>query len=173
MELAKITPEEALQKQKNGAVLIDLSDACDYRREHIPDSVSQPIKTIQEKGLPAEAKQARELVFLCRVGIRTGMAAPQLAELCGARKGYILDNGLRSWKSAQLPTRINRAAPIDLMRQVQIAAGSLTLLGAVLGWFVSPYFFGLCAFVGLGLTMAGMTGWCGMAMLLSRMPWNR
>jgi hypothetical protein len=43
----------------------------------------------------------------------------------------------------------------------------------VLGFLVAPAFFGVSAFVGAGLTMAGATGWCGMARLLRIMPWNR
>lgn len=59
------------------------------------------------------------------------------------------------------------------MRQVQITTGLLILTGVVLGWFVNPAFYALSAFVGAGLTFAGATGWCGMAMLLKAMPWNR
>ena len=59
------------------------------------------------------------------------------------------------------------------MRQVQIAAGSLVLLGAVLGAFVAPGFYLLSAFVGGGLLFAGVSGFCGMAQLLALMPWNR
>ncbi len=32
---------------------------------------------------------------------------------------------------------------------------------------------GLSAFVGAGLIFAGVTDTCGMAMMLSRMPWNQ
>ncbi|WP_353203718.1 DUF2892 domain-containing protein [Sphingomonas sp.] len=60
-----------------------------------------------------------------------------------------------------------------MMRQVQIVAGSLVLTGVVLGWLVSPYFFGVSAFVGAGLTFAGISGFCGMARLLGYLPWNR
>ena len=59
------------------------------------------------------------------------------------------------------------------MRQVQIAAGVLILLGVALGYSVSSAFFLLSAFVGAGLTLAGVTGFCGMARLLAVMPWNR
>jgi hypothetical protein len=62
---------------------------------------------------------------------------------------------------------------ISLERQVRIAAGTLVLLGVALGWFVHVAFFGLSAFVGAGLIFAGVTDWCGMGMLLARMPWNR
>lgn len=63
--------------------------------------------------------------------------------------------------------------PLPLMRQVQIAAGLLVLLGVVLAVTVAPAFIGLSAFVGAGLTFAGLSGWCGMAQLLALMPWNR
>jgi hypothetical protein len=59
------------------------------------------------------------------------------------------------------------------MRQVQIAAGSLVLIGAALGTFVHPGFYGLSAFVGAGLVFAGVTGWCGMASALGLLPYNR
>ena len=50
---------------------------------------------------------------------------------------------------------------------------NLFLAGVLLGVFVAPAFLGLSAFVGAGLLVAGATGWCGMAKLLQRMPWNR
>ena len=56
---------------------------------------------------------------------------------------------------------------------MQIVAGTLVLIGALLGWLVSPYFFGVSAFVGAGLTFAGISGFCGMARLLGYLPWNR
>ena len=49
----------------------------------------------------------------------------------------------------------------------------MILVGVVLGFALSPVWFGLAAFVGAGLTVAGTTGWCGMARLLAVMPWNR
>jgi hypothetical protein len=56
---------------------------------------------------------------------------------------------------------------------VQIGAGSIVFLGTMLGLFVSPWFFAIPAFVGTGLTVAGLTGFCGMARILKKAPWNR
>jgi hypothetical protein len=47
---------------------------------------------------------------------------------------------------------------ISLERQVRIAAGSLVLIGLILGFFVHRVFFGLSAFVGAGLVFAGICG---------------
>jgi rhodanese-related sulfurtransferase len=84
-----------------------------------------------------------------------------------------LAGGILAWQQAGLPVEKDAKAPIDVMRQVQITAGSLVMLGVALGWFVSPWFFILSAFVGAGLAVAGITNTCGMAMMLSKMPWNR
>jgi rhodanese-related sulfurtransferase len=85
----------------------------------------------------------------------------------------LLDGGLAAWKHAGLPVVADRRAPLPIMRQVQIAAGSLVLLGVILAVLVSPWFMALSAFVGAGLVMAGVTGFCGLANLLAHMPWNR
>ena len=68
---------------------------------------------------------------------------------------------------------MDRSQSIDIMRQVQIAAGSLVLLGVLLGFFVRPEFYLLSGLIGAGLVFAGLSGWCGMAKLLELMPWNR
>ena len=69
--------------------------------------------------------------------------------------------------------KADQKAPLEMMRQVQITAGLLVLIGVLLGYIVHPGFFGLSAFVGAGLTFAGTTGFCGMARLLQAAPWNR
>ena len=52
-----------------------------------------------------------------------------------------------------------------------MAAGGLILLGGLLGVTIHPAFWGLSAFVGAGLFVAGATGFCGMARLLLLAPW--
>ena len=84
-----------------------------------------------------------------------------------------MKDGLAGWKRSGLPTRVNRKAPISILRQVQIIAGSLVLLGVLLGWLVSPWLYGLSGFVGAGLAFAGISGTCAMAKLLRLLPYNR
>jgi hypothetical protein len=62
---------------------------------------------------------------------------------------------------------------MEINRQVQITAGLLILTGVVLGFLVSPVWFGLSGFVGAGLTFAGLSGTCAMARVLMAMPWNQ
>ena len=59
------------------------------------------------------------------------------------------------------------------MRQVQITAGSLVVLGLLLALIFNPWFALLSGFVGAGLAQAGVTGTCLMANVLAKMPWNK
>jgi hypothetical protein len=72
-----------------------------------------------------------------------------------------------------VPVVTDRRLPIELQRQVQIGAGSLVFAGTLLGLLASPWFFAVPALVGAGLMTAGLTGFCGMARILMRAPWNR
>lgn len=169
MSLKPITPEEARRLVDDGAILVDIRDADEHAREHIPGALHLPLPAVAP-GQP-ELRGASAVVYHCRSGARTSANAEALkaAARCEA---HMIEGGLEAWRRAGLPVRVDRRQPLPLMRQVQIAAGSLILLGVALGYLVSPWLFLLSGFVGAGLAQAGVTGWCGMANLLQRMPWN-
>lgn len=152
------------------AVLIDVRETDEHAREHILGARLAPLSAIDTHDFDRDHGKAA--VFHCRSGMRTQANAAKLIAR-GFREAYFLDGGIEAWKSAGLPVHTNRKAPLEIMRQVQITAGLLIVTGIILGWFVNPAFYALSAFVGAGLTFAGATGWCGMAMLLKAMPWNR
>lgn len=162
-----VTPTEARARLEAGARLIDIRTPAEFAREHVPGSLNIPQAQLASAPLPEGP-----LIFTCRSGARTGGCARQIAERAGPTAA-VLQGGLAAWTAAGFPVDVDRSRPIDLMRQVQITAGSLVLLGVLLGLFAHPAFLGLAAFVGAGLTFAGLSGWCGMARLLALMPWNR
>ena len=84
-----------------------------------------------------------------------------------------MDGGIEAWKKAGLPVAFDTKQPIEIMRQVQIAAGGMALAGAILGFIVHPGFYAISGAVGAGLLFAGLSGSCAMASLLRLMPWNR
>lgn len=55
---------------------------------------------------------------------------------------------------------------------MQIAVGLIVLALVLAGFAFGPLFFGLAGAIGFMLALAGITGWCGMALLLQRMPWH-
>jgi rhodanese-related sulfurtransferase len=166
MTLSKITSLEAKRLIDDGGVLVDIRGRDEYAREHIPGARNLPLGSGLKVGREAP------VVFHCRSGQRTAANATALAQAANC-EAYILDGGLEAWKRAGLPVTVDSTQPIDIMRQVQIAAGSLVLLGMLLGFLVSPQLYLLSAFIGAGLLFAGLSGWCGMAKLLGLMPWNR
>ena len=156
--------------EQGEAALIDVREPDEHARERIAGARLVPLSRFEPARLAAIS--GKILVFHCNSGNRTAQAAEQLRRAGGDRV-YQLDGGLQAWKRAGLPVVVDRKAPLPLMRQVQIAAGSLVLLGTVLTILVSPWLLVIPAFVGAGLVVAGITGFCGMARLLARMPWNR
>jgi rhodanese-related sulfurtransferase len=166
MTLPTLSAAEARRLAEAGARLIDIRGRDEFARVHAAGAENRPLDELG--AIDSESP----VVFLCRSGMRTAGNASKLAACCQG-EAYILDGGLDAWKAAGLPVKEDRGQPLELMRQVQIAAGSLVLIGVLLGFVWSPVLFGLSAFVGAGLVMAGATGWCGMARLLAVMPWNR
>jgi rhodanese-related sulfurtransferase len=153
-----------------GALLIDIREPDEFAREHIPSAISRPLSSLANAGMGTG--NAREIIVHCRSGARTRLNAERLARASSCTT-YVLDGGLEAWKKAGLPLSTDRSQPLELMRQVQLVAGSAVVLGVVLGVAVSPWFYALSAFVGAGLIVAGATGFCGLANLLLQMPWNR
>jgi rhodanese-related sulfurtransferase len=170
MSLKSISPQTARELMSQGAVLVDIRAADEHARERIAQARHMPMERLKDGGLPLDGASA--LIFHCRSGNRTQLNA-QVLGACASGDAYVLEGGLDAWKKAGLPVLADVSRPLELQRQVQIAAGSLIVLGALLGATVSPWFHALSGFVGAGLVFAGVSGFCGLAHALMRMPWNR
>jgi rhodanese-related sulfurtransferase len=151
-----------------GAILVDIREPDEFARERLPGAQNRPLAGLAS----LQSGGAKAVVFHCRSGMRTQANVDRLAAAADC-EAYLLEGGLDAWKKAGLPVTVDARQPLEIMRQVQITAGALVLLGVALGLWVNPAFFGLSAFVGAGLSFAGISGWCGMAKLLALMPWNR
>jgi rhodanese-related sulfurtransferase len=169
--LKPISPERAAELMRAGAVLVDIREADEHARERIPGARHHALSRLDAEHPARPGDEV--LVFHCRSGARTDANAPRLAGAAPGCETYVLEGGIEAWKKAGLPVALDKRQPIEINRQVQIAAGSLVLLGVLLGAFVTPGFYALAAFVGAGLAFAGVSGFCGMARVFALMPWNR
>lgn len=160
----------ALQQSlaRNEAQLVDVREPAEFAREHIAGAQSVPLSAFDPSRLPRD----RRIVLCCQSGARSSRALAQL-EAAGFQDVAHLDGGLSAWKAAHLTTSVDITQPISIMRQVQITAGSLVLIGVVLAALVSPWFILLSGFVGAGLVFAGVSDTCMMAMLLAKLPYNQ
>ncbi len=172
MMLSTISAEQACRLLNDGAVVFDIREADERARMKIPGSLHLPLSKLSGADMAQYA--GKPVVFHCKSGARTLGNATQLAQtLSPDSEAYLVEGGIDAWRKAGLPLLRDRRQPIELQRQVQIGAGSMVLLGTLLGLLVSPWFFAVPLFVGTGLTVAGITGFCGLARLLIHMPWNR
>ena len=152
-------------------VVVDVREDFEHATERIPGSFNFAISQFDPDAI-RDVHGTHRVVFHCGGGGRSSQAALQYR--AGDENVYHLAGGLKAWKASGYETRRSESAPrIDVMRQVQITVGLLVLVGVLLGAFVTPWFLILSGAVGAGLVFAGASGWCGMAMLLGRMPWNR
>jgi rhodanese-related sulfurtransferase len=155
---------------QDSITLIDVREPSEHAGEHISGSIVMPLSTFDPLNLPIS--DSKPVVLYCQTSNRSGQAAQKLLA-AGFEEVTHLQGGLNAWKQAGYPTMINKNAPISMMRQVQIVAGSLVLIGTLLGVFVSPNFLFLSGFVGAGLLFAGISNTCAMAMLLAKLPYNQ
>jgi rhodanese-related sulfurtransferase len=171
MSVRTVSPAEAQSLVREGAILVDVREPDERAREKIAGTEHLPLSRLDAA---APTWRSKTVIFHCRSGARTLANADRLAAKLGAGcEPCVLEGGLDAWKKAGLPVETDRSQPIELQRQVQIGAGSLAFFGTLLGLLVSPWFFAVTLFVGAGLMVAGLTGFCGMARLLVYAPWNR
>ena len=166
----KTTTPSELKNRLHQVTLIDVRTPAEFQQIHIPGSRLFPLHQLDETKASELAQIQTECVIICRSGNRARQAAEKL-HAAGAKNLTILEGGLTAWESAG--QAVNRGKKtISIERQVRIAAGAFVLAGVLLGAFINPWFLILSGFVGCGLIFAGITDWCGMALLLARMPWN-
>ena len=133
--------------------VIDVREPIEYASGHIPGSLNVPLSQLGQAHLPAAP-----LVLVCLSGNRSAKGVRTLLEQGYTHPVNDLAGGLPGWQLAGLPLHRLGNAPLPLMRQVQIAAGVLVLLGLSLGTWVAPAWILLSWFVGAGLVLAGVSG---------------
>jgi rhodanese-related sulfurtransferase len=154
--------------------LIDVRTAGEYHSGHAAGARSVPLDRLDAKALLASRQGPADqpIYVICKSGNRSRTACEKLAA-AGIGNLVNVSGGTEGWKHAGLPIEgaTRRVLPLD--RQVQSTAGTICLAGAILGTWMNPWFYLLSAMVGFGLLVAGLTGFCPMAILLARMPWNQ
>jgi hypothetical protein len=123
---------------------------------------------------PGSLQLAKEqpVYLLCRSGQRATKAAEKFAKE-GFTQPVVVAGGTLAWIEANLPVTRSAVKVISLERQVRITAGAIVFTGVILARFVNFNFIWLSGFVGAGLVFAGISDFCGIGLLLAKMPWNK
>ena len=151
------------------AVRIDVRSGSEYASGHIPGAMNIPLQQIEKR--VADLSVNRPIALICQMGQRARVAAT-LLQPCRTEL-LVVEGGTKAWREAGLPLVASVAARWSLERQVRLIAGLLAFSGSVLAVLLSPYWLIVPAFVGCGLSFAGVTDICPMGIVLARLPWNR
>lgn len=166
-----VTPKEAKAAIDRGAVrVIDVREPSEYAAGHIPQGELVPLGTL--RGAAANWSREKPIVVHCQAG-RRGETARQTLVSLGFKSVLNLEGGFGAWTAAGLPSEKKQGAPWSLERQVRFTVGLLVILFTTLGITVNPWFFALDFFISAGLIFSAITNTCGMALVLTKMPWNR
>lgn len=169
--VASLSPVEAEKLVRAGkATLVDVREADEVRRERVPGALVWPSSCFMADSFPAG--DGRRTIVLCRSGARAGRVASALVA-AGRADVAVVEGGILAWMAANLPVVRDARAPLPMQRQVMLVVGPIVALCTLLAAVVSPWFLIGTGFIGIGLTFAGATGFCALATLLARMPWNR
>lgn len=168
MSINEIQSNKLYEQIKSGGKLnlVDVRTPAEYQSAHIDGSNNLPLGSETLKNLGT----SENIIFICQGGTRAKNACSEFIQKAGAN-AQVLSGGIKSWEAANLPL-IKGKAVISLERQVRIVAGFLVLIGTIMGIYLNNNFLIIPGFVGAGLMFAGITDTCGMAMLLTKMPWN-
>ena len=176
MAIQTIAPQSvyALCRENKPVRIIDVRTPAEYAQVHIDKADLIPLDTLNpQAALGADNGHRHEpLYVICRSGARAAKACEKFYQ-AGLSDVLSIEGGMVAWEQAGLPVVRSAHRVISLERQVRIGAGALVLVGVILGWLIHPALYGLAGFVGAGLLFAGITDWCGMGLMLAKMPWNR
>ena len=152
--------------------LLDVRTPPEFTNAHVPGATLIPLNELNVEAVLQRHQPGRPLYVLCQAGGRARKAIEQFESL-GCSDCVLVEGGTQAWIDAGLPVSRGTSKVIPLMRQVQIVVGTLSAVFAALALLVSRWFAVVPLLMGSGLLFAGLTGTCGMALLLARMPWNR
>ena len=157
----------------NEALLIDVREPAEHAANRIDGAHLIPLGQINTGALPDG--KGKTLVIHCLKGGRGQTAAERLLAENPALEIYNLEGGITAWNAAGLKSLSPASGrkPLPLDRQIQLTIGLGLLTTVALSLLVHPYFIALAAIFGTGLTIAGLTGFCGLGIIMARMPWNR
>jgi rhodanese-related sulfurtransferase len=155
------------------AQLLDVRTPGEFAAAHVPGAKLIPLDGLNPDVFQRQRGSEEIPVYvLCQSGGRARKAIEKL-ERAGVQGCVLVEGGTQGWIDAGLPTERALSTALPLMRQVQITVGLISAAGAAFALTVNPLFAIIPLVMGCGLLFAGLTGMCGLALLLAKMPWNR
>jgi rhodanese-related sulfurtransferase len=166
-----VPAQEAEVLLSKNAVLIDVREPAEFNSHHIPNAKLHPLGSIDPNQLAEYGDQT--LLIYCQKGVRGQKACEKILRDSPDSKVVNLVGGIEAWQAAGFAVKKGASTVLPLDRQVQIGLGGLILTFSLLSYFINTSFIFASAFLGVGLLLTGITGFCGLTRVLAKAPWNQ
>lgn len=159
--------------EEEEAVIVDVREPAEYNSEKVEGSHSVPLNSVDLATLESLPCQNKKVILLCSSGRRSAAGCEKLIDAGVDSEVFSLKGGIQDWKQQHLPVVRSGRYILPLDRQVQLTIGLMIVIGLSIGYFIHSAGLLLTLLAGLGLINAALTGWCGLALAMAKMPWNR
>ena len=173
-QLPRVVPVhavDALAREGGSVKIIDVRTPAEFESVHIPGSHNLPLDQLAAHRGELGRGVGGSTVLVCRSGARAS-EAEKLLRAVNMPDVHVMEGGLERWEAAGLAVRRGRQH-WSLERQVRGVSGALVLIGTLGSLLLWRPLIALAVFVGGGLLFSGLTNFCGMGMLLAKLPYNR
>ena len=157
-------------------VILDVRETGEFDFEHIENSIHLPLSSLNSRA-PGVLRQlsGKNIVLMCQSGYRAKLAHEKLKNLAieGCNTITVYEGGILKWKKEGGAMIYSKSGRLPVMQQVQVIAGSIVLISVLLALFIDQRFIWVAGFIGAALIFAGISGFCLLARILEKMPWNR
>lgn len=167
--MTTITIEEYIA-DRNAFYLTDVRTPSEYSEAHIQTAQLHPLDSINPNEVRFKA-QDKKILLSCLSGARCKQAAKQF------QKANVevaeLEGSLQGWEAAGEPVVRSTPTGLPLVRQVHLVVSLINIATALLALLVNPAWAWVLVGTGVGLFLSGATGFCGLGLILAKMPWNK
>jgi rhodanese-related sulfurtransferase len=170
-----IHPRELQRRRAAGedCEIIDVRTPGEHAEAHVEGVKLVPLDTLDPRAFLAQRPAAAApLYVICQSGARAAKAVDRL-RAAGLEHCVLVEGGTQGWIDAGLPVERGESRVLPLQRQVHLVIGFFTASASLLALTVDARFALISLLTGCGLLVNGSTGWCGLGLLMAKMPWNR
>lgn len=166
----RVGVEEVKRLRESGYRVIDVREPVEFAVGRVAGAELVPLGELEK--VAGGWRRDEPLLVYCQSGGRSGQAQAVLKRL-GFSSVLDLEGGFSAWSAAGLPSERSAKARWSLERQVRFTVALFVITFTALGLWVHPGFFVLIFLISAGLIFSAVTNTCGLALVLTKLPWNR
>lgn len=158
-------------KRGTSVMLLDVRTPAEFQAVHAVGASNVPLDVLDPGRFMAGRSADAPVYVICHSGARARTACERFIA-AGFANAVLVEGGTKAWQAAGCPVVTGKQS-LSVERQVRLVIGLGVIAGVILALTVNPWCALISGFFGAGLTMAGITDCCPLALMVAAMPWNR